>query len=289
MAGSPSIISLEDFSPSINMLLYGVSGVGKTVLAGTAPKALFLGIEDGQVSAKRRGSKADLWPVTGWQDLSDAYDWLYENSDSCGYQWVIIDSVTVMQKLCMRGILDRVSAENAKRDPDIPAQADWQKYYNMFDRFVTGFCDLPINVLFIASEMRHENDEGEQQILPALVGPSYDPMRESEKLCAAMMVVAHMRKNVIGGGKNLEEAKTTRQLLFEGMPPYFAKDRYDVFPRLVTVTDQEGKMITTMDSITKRIDLPTDTPARPAKRLPGKPAVKAVPAKTAPVRRRPVK
>jgi hypothetical protein len=243
----PAIISLEDFTESINMAVYGDSGVGKTVLAGTCPNALFLAVESGTVSAKRQGSGADLWPINEWSDLAAAEQWLEDNPDT--YDWVIIDSVTQMQKLCMRGILDAAIAENKSRDPDIPALQDWQKYYNMFSRFINTFNDLPVNVLYTATTMRKDDENGDELVLPDLASPSHSPLRESQAFCASMMIVAYYKKTVKGKG---DDAETSRSLLFESMPPYFAKDRYDVFPRWVTIT-RGGKQLTSMKSIQAKI------------------------------------
>lgn len=269
MAKNPAIISLEMFTESINMVLYADSGVGKTVLAGTASNALFLAVEAGTISAKRQGSTAELWPINVWSDIVFALNWLSDNPDV--YDWVIIDSVTQMQKLCMRGILEAAVADNKSRDPDIPAIHDWQKYYNMFNRLITAFNDLPINVLYTATTMRKEDAEGNDLVLPELAGPNHSPLRESMALCASVGVVAYLKKTVEGKG---DGAVTSRNLLFESFPPYFAKDRYGVFPRWVTTTKGDAQL-TGMDAITRKIESSSQAPA------------KAAPKKSAPIRRRP--
>jgi hypothetical protein len=283
MASNPAIISLEDFTESINMLVYGDSGVGKTVLGGTATKALFLAIESGTISAKRQGSNAKLWPIKQWQDLQEAYDWLEENPDE--FDWIIIDSITQMQKMCMRGILDTAVAENKSRDPDIPALPDWQKYYHRFERFVLAFNDLPINTLYLATTMKHTDEEsGEAIVLPNIAGPSYAPMRESQSVCAQMGIVAYLK--VTTDSKSDDDAPVSRKMLFQTLPPTFAKDRYDVFPRWAVVT-KSGKQLTTMDAITKRVEGSGSAPVKAAPRK--APPVKAAPVKAAPVKAAPKK
>ena len=273
-----AIISLEDFTESINMLLYGDSGVGKTVLAGSCPNALFLSFEPGTISAKRQGSTAKLWPIKSWSDLVDARDWLLDNPGA--HDWVILDSITQMQKLCMRTILDAAVADNRSRDPDIPALQDWQKYYNMFDRFIAAFNDLPVNILYIATTMRHEDEEGEDLVLPDIQGKGY---HIAQSICASVAIVAYLKASASGKG---EEAEISRKLLFQSFPPFFAKDRYGVFPRWVTVTKGD-QQITTMAQITRKIMAPVATVA-PIKRAPAKKVpIKAVPTKAAPTRRRP--
>ena len=66
-----AIRELSDFNESINLLVYGDSGVGKTVLCGGAPSALFLSTETGTISAKRQGSKAKVWRMVNWKTLEE--------------------------------------------------------------------------------------------------------------------------------------------------------------------------------------------------------------------------
>lgn len=266
MSKAPPIIKLEDFTESINMCVYGDSGIGKTVFAGTAPNALFLAIERGTISASRQGSKADLWPIDGWDDLQEAYDWLSDNPDA--YDWVIIDSATEMQSICMRHILDQAVAENPKRDPDIPALQDWQKYYNMFERMVAAFNALPINMLYTALTLRSDSEEGEDIVLPAIQGKGY---LKAQLFAASMDITAYYQKVMTGKS---EEAESKRRMLFESSAPYFGKDRYGVFPRWVTITEGDKQKATMVDLI-KRINspvavkgkaAPTTTRKAPAKR-----------------------
>jgi hypothetical protein len=224
--GKPSaIIPISDYDECINMLIYGNSGMGKTVLGGTAEQALMIGVESGLISAKRRGSKADAWPINLWEDVEKAYLYLRDNPNH-GYKWVVIDSITDMQEKLLRDILDRAVADSrGARDEDIPAIQDHQKWQNKLKRFVNNFNDLPVNVLWTALEMRKENEEGEDIILPLLLGKDYGI---SQTICGKMHVVGHLNKRVLGKG---DDRKTVRRIQFEGIPPYFAKDRFDCLPR----------------------------------------------------------
>lgn len=223
-----NIIDLRDYDESINMLIYGDSGVGKTVFAGTAEDGLFVGLESGLIAAKRQGSKCKAWLVNEWQDLEACYKFLRDNPDH-GFRWVQIDSITDMQEKLLRHILDKAILENKNRDPDIPAIQDHQKWQNMLKRFVNSFNDLPVNVCYTALEMRRENEEAEPINLPLLLGKDYEI---SQIICGKMHVVGHMSKKVIGDGEK-DARKTMRRIQFEHLPPYFAKDRYDCLPRFM--------------------------------------------------------
>lgn len=218
-----NIIKLAEYDESINMLIYGNSGIGKTVFGGTAGNGLILGLESGVISAKRQGSKCDLWPVEKWEDVQDCYAWIRDNPGK--YKWLVIDSISDMQEKLLRYILDKAMEDNKSRDPDIPAIQDHQKWQNMLKRFVNLFNDLPINVCYTALEMKRENEESEEIVLPLLLGKDYEI---SQMICGKMHVVGRMSDKVIGSG---DERKKVRRIQFEHLSPYFAKDRYDCLPR----------------------------------------------------------
>lgn len=219
------IIPLSDYDESINMLIYGHSGVGKTVFAGSGSDTLMIGVESGLIAAKRQGSRAKAWPVKSWEDIERAYEYLRDNPNH-GFRWVALDSVTDLQEKLLRWILDKVVSESRQtRDMDIPAIQDHQKWQNMLKRFVNYFNDLPVNVLWTALEMKRENEEAEDIVLPLLLGKDYEI---SQIVCGKMHVVGHMSDRVIKKG----EAETIqRRIQFNHVPPYFAKDRYACLPR----------------------------------------------------------
>lgn len=222
-ARTSKVISLADYDESINMLIYGNSGVGKTVFGGSAENGLMLGLESGLISAKRQGSKAKAWPVRSWQDVEDCF--LFLRDTNHGFKWLIVDSLTDMQEKLLRHILDKALEDKKDRDPDIPAIQDHQKWQNMLKRFVNSFNDLPINVCYTALEMRRENEEAEDVILPLILGKDYEI---SQAICGKMHIVGRMAAKVIGTG---DDRKKQRRVQFEELPPYFAKDRYDCLPR----------------------------------------------------------
>jgi hypothetical protein len=179
----PNIISLEDEDEKVNLLVYGKSGVGKTVWAGSADKVLFLAPEDdGTISAKRRGSKAKKWPIKSWDDLMEALEFLEDNPDH-GFDVISIDSVTHMQQILLRKILDDVVEENPNRDLDIPAIQDHQKWQNMFKRMVLRFNSLPVNIVWTALVRNETDEEGEEFLTPDIQGKGY---QLSQTICSYM-------------------------------------------------------------------------------------------------------
>ena len=164
------IIQLQDEDEYVNLLIYADSGIGKTVFAGSDDDVLFIAPEDnGTLSAKRFGSNAVKWKIHGWTDIVAAYEWLYEQ-DPIPFNWVVLDSLTEMQDMCMRKILEEGCEINPSRDPDTPQLQDWIPYQNRFMRLVKCFNSLPVNVLYTALQMEEEMEDGEVVVLPMMQG-----------------------------------------------------------------------------------------------------------------------
>lgn len=219
---SIEIEDLGSFNESINWMIYGPSGVGKTVLAGGAPNATFLSTEKGVVSAQRSGSQAKLVRAPDWEHVVaalDAFDQKLGPED-----WVVIDSHTKMQVLYVRWILRMQHERNDSRDLDIPQIQDHQKWQNGFMRFTDRIIDAKYNSIFICTEMRRTDAEGEELVLPNITGKDYtisNYCREQMDIVSYYDVVPNKKRN----------EPMVRRLLFQPYPPYVAKDRYNVFGR----------------------------------------------------------
>jgi len=185
-----NIISLVDEDEYCNLLVYADSGVGKTVFGGSDDDVLFVAPEDnGTLSAKRFGSTAKKWKIHSWKDIEAAYMWLADQ-DPIPFNWVVLDSLTEMQDLCMQHILTEALQMNPGRDPDVPQLQDWQPYFLRFTRRVKAFNSLPVNILYTALQMDEENEDGERVVLPMLQGKG---TQFSKKTCGWMTSFGHMR------------------------------------------------------------------------------------------------
>jgi len=269
----PEIIDLMDYTESINWLLYGHSGSGKTVIAGKLPgRVLILANEQGTISAKRQGSKAKVWLIRRWEDLVEAYEWLANNEHP--FDWVVVDTVTEMQYKCIRWILRTAVAANPQRDPHIPALQDYQKWQLSMKQMIVDFNELPVNVLWTAQEMVREDPDGEDIILPLIEGKDY---QISSWVCAQMDVVSHLAlKSVKKRVNGKVEKSFVRRLTCNESPPIFAKDRYDVLGKVVDSPD--------IVELVQRIkDTESGRPA--ARKTASRPAARAGAAKRTPARK----
>jgi hypothetical protein len=219
-----NIITLQEEDEFCNLLIYADSGVGKTVFAGSDDDVLFIAPEDnGTVSAKRFGSTARKWKIHGWNDISEAYKWL-SSLDTIPFNWVVLDSLTEMQDMAMRQILQEGVEINPGRDPDVPQLQDWIPYQNRFMRMVKSFNDLQVNMLYTALQMDEENEDGDKVVLPMLQGKG---TQYSKKVCGTMtsfghMKVARRKGEIIDGEQQYEEY---RVIQWKASKTVMAKDR----------------------------------------------------------------
>jgi AAA domain-containing protein len=162
------IEEMAQFSESTNICIYGPSGVGKTVLAGGAPRATFLTTEKGLMSAQRSGSQAKIMRAYDWEHIlagMNKADEVLGEKD-----WLIVDSGTKMQTLYMRWILRMQNAANSSRSLDIPALQDHQQYQNGFKRFCDHLIDAPYNTIFVFGEMEIPGEDEEMERVPHIEG-----------------------------------------------------------------------------------------------------------------------
>jgi hypothetical protein len=233
-----NIISLQDEDEYVNLLVYADPGVGKTVFAGSDDDVLFIAPEDnGTISAKRLGSTAKKWQIHGWSDIQQAYKWL-ESLEVIPFNWIALDSLTEMQQMCMRHILNEGVRMNPSRDPDVPQIQDYMPYFEKVRKMVKAFCDLPVNVIFTALQQDEEDEEGNKVVLPMMQGKGtqYAKAVASWMTSFGQMRIAK-RKVVIDGKDNWEEV---RVIQWTNSKTVMAKDRtLCLEPRTVNLSLKE--------------------------------------------------
>lgn len=203
----------------INILLFGPSGHGKTALASSAPNATYLTTEKGVISAKRTGNRAKVWRAPDW---AHALAGIKKAEAELGEDdWLIVDSATKMQRLQLRWILETQVEQSARRDIDLPEVQDHQKWQNQFVRFIDRIYDMPCNTILIATSMIREDKEGDDEVIPELMGgESWRAI--SHYMCSQAGIVLYYAM----AKEKDEEGMPLRYALAQPSPPYVAKDRY---------------------------------------------------------------
>jgi len=235
IAGLP-VTPVQQRSPYLNILLYGDSGVGKTTLAGSADAVpamrpvLFIDIEGGTESLRTVYPKVDTVRVTTWKEMQEVYNALHRGDT--GYQTVVLDSLTEIQKFNMYHIMEeliKTKGDANRVDPDVPSMREWGKNLEQIRRFVRGFRDLPMHTLFTALA-RNDKDQqtGLSTIKPSLSG------KMADEVAAFLDVVAYYYVKDV---QEDDETTTKRLLLTRKTSKHIAKDRTGNLPMVVEAPD----------------------------------------------------
>ncbi len=193
------------------VLLHSPAGHGKTTFLGTAqddertyPMA-FLNFDAGDVSLA--GLDIDVFDMRDFQDYTEAKRMLRKKDQP--YRSVGIDSVTETQ---VTGLMQILSADGKRADPDILAQSDWGIILVRMRRFVRDFKFLPLHTFFTALSKDDVVARVGQVKIPAVQGAF------AAELPGIMDVVAYLALE--GEGED-----TTRILLLHDNPKFSVKTR----------------------------------------------------------------
>lgn len=173
--GGLKVAKVEQKSEHLNILIYGDSGIGKTTLAGSADAVpsmrpvLVIDIEGGTESLRHTYPDVEVVRVTTWDEMQKVYDELHRGKH--GYQTIILDSLTEIQKFSMYNIMADLVNAKPDADPDVPGMREWGKNVEQMRRFVRAFRDLPMHTIFTSLAKEEKNTRtGMSKTMPSLSG-----------------------------------------------------------------------------------------------------------------------
>jgi hypothetical protein len=139
----------------VKLLIYGDSGIGKTVFAGSATDVpemrdvLVIDAEGGTESLVRTYPGCDVVRVRRMKEIWPIYDELHRGTHS--YGTVVLDSLSEFQKYDLYEILETGSQERpGKVDPDVAGIREWGVTLEHMRKLVRLFRDLPMNTIYTA-------------------------------------------------------------------------------------------------------------------------------------------
>ncbi len=93
------------------VILYGDTGMGKTTLATMLPTPVFIGLDRGGRKNKHPVTGEDLKYVPGMETYQDVRDALFQSSLFDNYETIVIDTVTILQDLGEKWVLDNIKTD----------------------------------------------------------------------------------------------------------------------------------------------------------------------------------
>jgi hypothetical protein len=225
MASRPTAIRTLASTPSqghFNWLIFADAGAGKTVLAGTAPRGLFITCEAaGTESAKLFGSTADEWYCENMKDFRAATEFLLKGGCS-KYDWVMPDSLSEIEELVWADILKEKSRGETPQIQDYPA------VWNRLKKIVDTYNRMPVNVLYTAQAFRlgteDEEGDGNTLLLPLLGSTKRGDL--AQKICGKVSLVGYLQVKERDAEDDDEEEEEFRRLWITKTDRMFAKSRH---------------------------------------------------------------
>jgi len=217
---------LEAGSESKNILVYGDSNAGKTVLAGTCPgRTFWLVGEPGYKSAARQGARGYIRRVADTATALTAVEWLTERDRFRKFDWLVVDGFTTMQDRFRLSYaaeaFDNNPAKRAHRN--LPDRPDYFNTQNFLKAWVPQLVDLPINLLVTAHAYRTDKtDNGELLVFPGIQGKVTETANAISGLMDATGYYEARRMRTRSG-----QSRIVRRLWFES-PERRAKDEEEV-------------------------------------------------------------
>ena len=143
----------------LKVLVYGKSGTGKTTFACSFPKPYIFDFDNGMLS--QRGKDVEYDTFTNWQ----AFEYkLQELEKKCGYETLVVDSVTTMQEYMMQNIL----LLNKRMTPTLH---EWGRLVDGLQSLFMRLTKMAHHIIFTAHEQLIQDEvTSEVMILPLIVG-----------------------------------------------------------------------------------------------------------------------
>lgn len=215
------LIRLEEGqSEHVNLLVYGDSNAGKTVLSGTCPeKTFWLVCEPGFKTAVRSRAQRGEPPHKGARRISDsatawtAVEWLEHRRRYERLDWIVLDGLSTMQdRFRLAYAAEAFDINPAKRaHRNLPDRPDYFNTQNFLKSWIPRLVDMPVNLLITAHAYRTDKTEdGDLLVFPGVQGKVTETANAISGLMDVTGYYVARQMRTKGGG-----SKMIRRLWFD--------------------------------------------------------------------------
>jgi hypothetical protein len=149
----------------VKVLVYGDSGMGKTMLCATAPAPIIISAESGLLSLRKYS--IPVIEIKTIDQLTEAYNWALQSAEARQFGTFCIDSISEIGEVVLT---------NAKRQVKDPRQA-YGELIEKMTMTIRAFRDLPGKHVYMAAKMEPMKDEltGVVRYGPSMPGSKLGP------------------------------------------------------------------------------------------------------------------
>lgn len=195
----------------INIILVGDPGIGKTPIIAGGERTLILDLDAGSQSAV--GSGADIWQITTWADMDEAYEYMRHEGHR-EYKWVWMDSISIGQDTLLEDVMNDLIENRGKshRKPWLIDQGEYGENFNRLKQWVAHMKAQPFNFGITAHPFQGEDPvTGDVKIWPWIQGRNMP-----QTIAGRMDVIGYLKLNK----DNVLEMRTKET------DDYYARDRF---------------------------------------------------------------
>jgi len=229
----PTSIKPANRSRHARLCIYSDPGVGKTRLVGTSVlcgRTLLIRPPTDHIDAIPLANRERLEDAVldDWGQMNEMLDFLRHEGDQ--YDWVWLDSASLMQDHLLDDIWDTVVSEKPARARYGPDKGEyginmhrlgvWMRHVVGPDTFNFGF------TAHTAQLSPSEDPEEDRKLMPWIQGKNMSP-----KFCGYMNAVLFMEVAKIGGKDNRRVLRT------HATSRYYGKDQFDMDTKTHRVVD----------------------------------------------------
>lgn len=208
-----SMITRPTDSPNLKVLIYGYPGVGKTILAASAPRPIIIDVEHGTTSLLQFPEYMNT-AILKYQSTKtiDTILAATRNGELTDFDTLVIDSFSELQKL----VLDEQISTNSGKDKYIPDLQAYSLNTNMLRAVVARLRGIPKHVIITAHVKEEQDAIGRTTLRPDLTP------KLANSLIGLMDVVMYMDIQIV---KTDGQEKTIRRGTLTPTKSFVAKSR----------------------------------------------------------------